>query len=100
MKFTDARQHFSEVVNKVFRGQTRVIVEKSGIPVAAIVSTGDLDELNRMRNEREEDFKALDATRQAFKDVPFENIDREVDRAIREARAKARSSGTRAAKAS
>ena len=37
MKMTDAKQQFSRVVNNVFRTHTRVLVEKGGIPVAAIV---------------------------------------------------------------
>lgn len=100
VKLTDARQHFSELVNKVFRGEARVIVEKSGIPVAAIISADDLDELTRLEREREEDFKALDATRGAFKDVSEDELAREVTRAIREARARYRKGRRRTAKAS
>ncbi len=44
---SDARQHWSELLNKVFRKETRVIIEKSGIPVAAIISAEDLERLNR-----------------------------------------------------
>ena len=38
---SDARQHWSELLNKVFRKETRLIVEKSGVPVAALVSAED-----------------------------------------------------------
>lgn len=100
MKLTDARQRFSELVNKVYRGETRILVEKSGIPVAAIISADDLDELARMEREREEDFKALDATRDAFKNVSDEELEREVTRAINEMRARNRERRERAAKAS
>lgn len=82
MKASEARQQWSTLINQVFRRETRVLVEKSGIPVAAIVSAQDLERLKQLEQQREEDFKALDATREAFKDVPPEEIEQEVTRAI------------------
>ena len=38
-----ARQRFGELINQVYRRRLRVIVEKSGIPVAALVSLADLE---------------------------------------------------------
>lgn len=90
MKASEAREQFSQLLNKVFRGETRIIVEKSGIPVAGIISARDLERFAEMEKEREGDFKALDATREAFKDVPDEEIQREVARAISEIRTKNR----------
>jgi prevent-host-death family protein len=43
-----ARQHWGELLTKVFRKETRVVVEKSGIPVAALVSIDDLTRLQAM----------------------------------------------------
>jgi prevent-host-death family protein len=48
LKASEARQQFSELLNQVFKGETRVLVEKSGIPVAAIVSTTDLNKLQQL----------------------------------------------------
>jgi prevent-host-death family protein len=79
---SDARQRWSELLNKVFRKETRVIVEKSGIPVAAIVSAEDLERLNRYDKERAERFKILDEIGEAFKDVPPEDLEREVTKAV------------------
>ncbi|MBM2826260.1 MAG: Antitoxin [Dehalococcoidia bacterium] len=90
IKASEARQQFSQLLNKVFRRETRVIVEKSGIPVAAIISAEDLKRLNQLEAEREEYFKALDATRETFKDVPAQEIEREVSRALAEVRRKSR----------
>ena len=90
MKASDVRQHWSKLLNQVFRKEVRVLVEKSGIPVAAIVSAEDFKRLKQLEQQREEDFKALDATREAFKDVPPEEIEREVTRAIRAIRAENR----------
>ncbi|MBI4491257.1 MAG: type II toxin-antitoxin system Phd/YefM family antitoxin [Chloroflexi bacterium] len=57
MKASEVRQNFSQLLNKVFRRETCVIVEKSGIPVAAIISAQDLERLNRLEQEREERFR-------------------------------------------
>jgi len=51
MNISRARQQFSQVVNRVRRKETRVVVEKSGIPVAAIVSPDDLEQLRRLEHE-------------------------------------------------
>ncbi len=86
IKASDARQQWSELLNKVFRKETRVIVEKSGIPVAAIISADDLERLNRLEAQRQKDFAILDEMREAFKDVPAEEIEREVAKALNEVR--------------
>ena|SRR5579859_3805411 len=86
MKASDARQNFSEVLNRVFRRETRVLVEKSGIPVAAIISAQDLERLTRLDEERKKDFAILDEIRAAFHDVPPDEVEREVARAIQEVR--------------
>jgi len=67
-----------------------LIVEKAGIPVAALVSTEDLKRLNQFDRERAERFALLDELRAPFRDVPTEEIEREVDRALNEVRAEAR----------
>lgn len=92
MNVSQARQEFGQLLNKVFRKETRVIVEKSGIPVAAIISAQDLQQLQRMEAERKRDFAILDEIRDAFKDVPDEELEREVNRAFQEARERARAS--------
>jgi prevent-host-death family protein len=82
MKATEARAQWSRLLNSVFRRDTRVIVEKSGVPVAAIVSAQDLARWQRRDEERDRRFQALDATREAFKDIPDEELEREVERAL------------------
>jgi prevent-host-death family protein len=100
MKASDARQQFSQLLNEVFRTETRVLVEKSGIPVAAIISASDFKRLAHLEQERAERFKILDEIGAAFKDVPPEEIEREVKRAItqvrRENRQREQSSAPRA----
>jgi prevent-host-death family protein len=48
-KASQARQEFSQLLNKGFRREAWVIVEKSRIPVAAIVSAEDLAVVCRFR---------------------------------------------------
>jgi prevent-host-death family protein len=38
IKASVARQQFSQLLNEVFRKEARIVVEKSGIPIAAIIS--------------------------------------------------------------
>lgn len=87
LKASDVRAQWSQLLNKVFRNQTRVIVEKSGIPVAAVISAQDLTRLTQLEEQRKERFSVIDRMREAFKDVPTEKIEKEVSKAIKQVRA-------------
>jgi prevent-host-death family protein len=91
MKFTDARQQLSQVVNRVARHETRVLIEKSGVPVAALVSAEDLRRLNELEARRQEQIAALGRISDAFADVPIDESERQVELAVAEARAELRS---------
>ncbi len=95
MKASDVRQQWSQLLNKVFRNQTRVVVEKSGIPVAAVISAEDLQRFVKMEEQRAERFKALDKIREAFSDIPAEEIEEEVNKALNEVRIESSSQTTR-----
>jgi prevent-host-death family protein len=86
IKASEARQQFSQLLNEVFRREARILVEKSGIPVAAIISASDFKRLARVEAERNRDFAILDEMREAFKDVPAEEIEQEVAKALSEVR--------------
>jgi prevent-host-death family protein len=77
-----ARQEWSKILNKVFREDTRIVVEKSGIPVAAIISSKDLKRLDQLEKERSERFRILDEVKAAFRDIPESEIENEVDQAL------------------
>jgi prevent-host-death family protein len=77
-----ARQEWSKILNKVFREETRILVEKSGIPVAAIISAEDLKRLDRLEKERSDRFRILDEVKAAFRDIPESEIENEVDQAL------------------
>jgi len=87
MKISDVKNTLSSLVNKVYRKETRVLVEKSGIPVAAIISADDLTRFAQLEQEREQRFAVIDRLREAFKDVPPEEIEAETDRIIARHRA-------------
>jgi prevent-host-death family protein len=82
IKASTARQEFSKILNKVFREETRIVVEKSGIPVAAIIPAEDLKRLDQLEKERADRFHILDKVKAAFKDVPETEIKNEIDQAI------------------
>jgi prevent-host-death family protein len=90
IKASEARARWSELLNAVARQKTRVLVEKSGVPVAAIVSPADLERLTRLDEERAEAFRLLERMREAFEGIPEEQIERDVARVIAEVRAERR----------
>ena len=77
-----ARQEWSKILNKVFREETRIVVEKSGIPVAAIISAEDLKRLDQLEKERADRFRILDEVKAAFRDIPGAEIEHEADQAL------------------
>ena len=87
MNVTTVRENWSKVISAVFRRQQRVVLEKAGIPVAALVSPEDLERLRRYDAERAERFSVIDRMREAFADVPDEELEREIARANAEVRA-------------
>jgi prevent-host-death family protein len=91
LKASEARQHFSELLNQVFKGETRVLVEKSGIPVAAIVSATDLNKLQQLESQQSERFKLLERLRAGFADLSEEQIQRAVTEIIEKQRQQERS---------
>ncbi|PSR32321.1 MAG: hypothetical protein C7B46_14610 [Sulfobacillus benefaciens] len=88
LKASDVRQRWSEVVNEVACNKTRVIVEKSGVPVAGVVSPQDLEWLQERDRRMAELRQTMDEMRQAFRDVPPEEFNREVARAVQESRSR------------
>ena len=90
MKASDVRQQWSQLLNRVFTDQTRIVVEKSGIPVAAVISAEDLERFTKLEEQRERNFAVLDEIGEKFKDVPAQEIEREVSRALKQVRAENR----------
>ncbi len=87
MKASEVRQQLSQVLNQVFHKRVRVIIEKNGIPVAAIVSATDL---KRLKNIEAEENKVIDEMRAAFSDLTEEQIIEDVAKVVVEVRAERR----------
>jgi prevent-host-death family protein len=90
MKISDVKNTLSSLVNKVYRKETRVLVEKAGIPVAALVSAEDLKQLARLDAERAERRRVVAAMRGPFRGVSPEEIEQETPRAVSEVQAEMR----------
>jgi prevent-host-death family protein len=90
MPISEVRAQLNNLVNQVYGKESRILVEKSGIPVAAIVSPKDLARLERLDEERKRDFEALAVFSEAFRDVPIEELEQMVTEALAEVRAENR----------
>ena len=44
---TEVRNHFGAFLNRVYRGDEHLVVEKSGIPVAALISMKEYEQFRR-----------------------------------------------------
>lgn len=96
LSISEARQRFASVVNDASRSKSRVLVERSGIPVAAIVSPEDLARLDRLDEQDRRAWDVLERMREPFRDVPAEEIEREADKAVAQVRARRRAERERA----
>lgn len=94
MKASDVRDNWSQAVEAVAGGEARIQIERSGIPVAGLVSARDLEWLAQRDRQLEELRGVVQQMRQAFVDVPTEEIEAEVARALAEVRAQGRSTTT------
>lgn len=85
-----ARERFDALVDRVFGEGVRVVVERGGKAVAAMVSPQDLARLQAWDRERADDRRILDEIGAKFADVPPEEIEREAVQAVQAVRARRR----------
>lgn len=90
---SETRKHLSQTLDRVHRHEARVVVEKSGIPVGAIVSMDDLARLKRIDQDRRDLMEILAITRKAFEGIPPDEIESEIEKAIAEIKAERRKDG-------
>jgi antitoxin (DNA-binding transcriptional repressor) of toxin-antitoxin stability system len=98
MSISAVKSRLNSLVNAIYRNETRVLVEKSGIPVAGIVPIVDMRRLARLDELDQEAGKILEAMRSPFDDVPAEEIDQQTKRIIAENREEDRLARERVAK--
>ena len=69
----DVRSNLANILNRAAYGGERVILERRGKPMAALVSMGDLELLEQLENE--DDLEAVrKARKQRAKPVPLAKI--------------------------
>ena len=90
MTVADVKDQLSRLVGDIDRQELRVLVEDAGVPLAAIISADDLDRFTQLEQERDERFAVIDRMREAFRDVPIQEIERETERSVAEARKRLR----------
>ncbi len=83
---SDIEDTIVHLVDEVARGETRVLVEKGGLPVAALVSSDDLKRLARLDEQRAERKRVVAAMREPFRGVSPVEIERETAKAVAEVR--------------
>lgn len=86
MSASDVRQHFAETVNEAARGRTRFVIEKNGVPSAAVVSARDLERLEQEDAQWEADWAFLEEFRGRFADVDSDELERMAIETVREIR--------------
>lgn len=87
---SEARRQFSETLDRVRRHEARVVVEKSGIPVGAIVSMDDLKIVEKADADRNRLIEIMERISKNFEGIPQEELDREVFKADAAVKAKLR----------
>lgn len=90
MSVSEARQRFSDALNRVREDDVRIIVEKSGIPVAAVVPISVLEGDEERERRRQEALAALKIAQSGFVGEPEEEVEREIAMAIEEVKQETR----------
>lgn len=86
MKISEVETQLASLVNEVYRKEKRILVEKSGIPVAALVLADDLAWLEERDRRWDEGTRAMERISLAFADVPVEELEAEIGRILAENR--------------
>lgn len=92
IQISDVTEPFLRLVSRVARAETRIVVERDGEPIAALVSAEDLRRLRDLDRAWEERTRVIERFSQAFEDVPADEAEVDVARIIEERR-KLRNSG-------
>ena len=81
----EARQHFGEVLEGVrYRGD-EVVIERAGKPMAVVIPTERYEALEQARDRV---FELMEKNWEHNKNVPSEEIERDIADAVREVRSK------------
>ena len=95
MSAVQARQHFGEILEGVYYRGDEVVIERAGKTMAVVVPA---DRYQSMERSRERLFELIEKAQTRNRDVPYAVIEEEVDRAVRQVRAKRRPPAARRAR--
>jgi prevent-host-death family protein len=90
MRLADTEQRLSEVVDRVARGEARVVVEQGGSPLAVIISVEEYRRFKAAEAQREARFAAMSRISESFADVPLEELEQQATKAVADARTELR----------
>ena len=79
----EARKRFGEILESVFYRGDEVVIERAGKAMAVVIPTARYEALER---SRERLFELIEKNWERTKDVPAEQIERDIQKAIREVR--------------
>ena len=52
IRVTEVRNHLGSLINRVFRGEEHLVIEKLGIPVAAVISMREYEEFRQYLSQQ------------------------------------------------
>lgn len=86
----DVQRSFDELLDEVNKQRKRVVVERGGKVVAALISAAELEYLEHMDRQRAEHYKVIQEIQARNADIDPEEAERDIAEAIAEMRAEAR----------
>lgn len=82
MSESDLRKQLGELLERVSQDEDRIIIEKDGVPVAAIVPLSVVRDAELTERRRQNLREAFEATRKEMRDIPPDEIEREIAQAV------------------
>lgn len=86
MSASDSQKHFGEILERVAQDEDRIIIERDGVPVAAIVPISVLQADEERDSARQQALAALREVQAAFSSIPEDELERELEQALAEAK--------------
>ena len=86
MSVSESRKQYSEILNRVYREKEQVVIEKNGIPVAAIVPMSVVRDAKMTEERRAAALSSLREVQEAFAGIPQDELERELEAALAEAK--------------
>lgn len=76
----DLSGQLSRYLEEILRRETRVVIERSGVPIAVVIAPEDFERLERLDRQRSARLNAIASISAALNDVPLEELEAELAR--------------------